>query len=158
MNTPLKAAIDAGADLLHVVYVEPQVAQIPFNRFQGTLEAIIRTLSVANAANIAADLETARRVNSSLAVIENLARGQPPAALEVRDFVRAAGQVYNQEVKSKRPRQLTIHRYHPRDVLGGPYGLVNFDISAIRQMIERGYADTRRHDCVARGCIVPDLR
>jgi len=25
-------------------------------------------------------------------------------------------------------------------------------------MIERGYADTRRHDCVASGCIVPDLR
>jgi hypothetical protein len=33
---------------------------------------------------------------------------------------------------------------------------MNFELPFIRQMIERGYADARRHDCAASECILPD--
>src|SRR5262249_20803864 len=44
-------------------------------------------------------------------------------------------------------REVTVHRYHPRDDLGGALGFLNFDRERIRHLIERGFADAVTHDC-----------
>lgn len=52
-------------------------------------------------------------------------------------------------------RALTIHRYHPRDDLGGIVGLLNFDSDHIANLIDRDYSDTVRHDCRESRCVLP---
>ena len=41
MNTPLKLAIDAGADTLHVIHLDPQVKDIPIEHIENTLGALV---------------------------------------------------------------------------------------------------------------------
>jgi len=53
-------------------------------------------------------------------------------------------------------RKLTVHRYHPKNILdGGVFGLLNFDDSRVSAMIDRGFQDAVTHDCAASGCIFP---
>ena len=155
MNTPLKPAIDAGADVLHVIYMEPDVSNMELGKFQSTIEVILRTRNIANGAIIATDLQTARRENASLRLLDSLHRGQWPGARDMADFARGAAHVREHILKSKLPRLLTIHCYHPRRMLEGKYGIANFDSGAIRQMVERGFADARNHDCSSSGCVIP---
>ena len=42
MNTPLQPAIDAGADILHVIYLDPEVENIPLGHLENTLETMYR--------------------------------------------------------------------------------------------------------------------
>jgi predicted acylesterase/phospholipase RssA len=155
LNTPLKPAIDAGADIMHVIYMETAIRKMKIDEYSGTLDAILRTRNIANAAIIEADLQTARRENSTLAAMGKLAGGQRPTPRELYDFARAASQVNDQLLQSKRPRPLTIHIYHPSRVMGSSFGFADFDAGAIREMIERGFADARSHDCAASGCVIP---
>lgn len=155
LNTPLKPAIDAGADVLHVIYMEAAVRDMQIEEYGGTLDVILRTRNIANAAIIEADLKNARRENSTLSAMEKLGAGVRPGSRELYDFARAAAHVNEQLLQSKKPRPLTIHIYHPGKVMGGAFGFANFDVDAIRQMIERGFADARSHDCAASGCVIP---
>jgi predicted acylesterase/phospholipase RssA len=155
LNTPLKPAIDAGADVLHVIYMEPDVGKMQLTEYENTLDAILRTRNIANAAIIASDLATAARENSTLAAMGKFAVGQRPSSQEMYEFARAASQINQQLLQSKMPRRLTIHCYHPVNVLGGELGFANFNSGAIRQMIDRGFADARSHDCKASGCVIP---
>jgi predicted acylesterase/phospholipase RssA len=155
MNTPLKPAIDAGADVIHMIWMEADIRKMPLGRYESTLEAILRTRNIANAAIIASDLETARRENSSISLLQKAASGGRPDGNEIYYFTRTASQVYQQLLKSKMPKELTIHCYHPVNVLIGQYAFASFDLRSVRQMIERGFADARRHDCVASGCVIP---
>jgi hypothetical protein len=50
---------------------------------------------------------------------------------------------------------LTVHRYHPRDDLGGALGLLNFDRDRIRYLIERGFNDATDYDSEAYEIILP---
>ena len=155
MNTPLKPAIDAGANILHVIYMEPDIREMQFDSYPSTIESILRIRNIANAAIIAADLRTAKRENASLLLLMKAQRGERSTPGDMYDFVRAAAHVQEHILHSKLPRPLTIHCYHPRSGLLGTYGLANFEASAIRQMIERGFADARNHDCSTSGCVFP---
>lgn len=155
MNTPLKPAIDAGSDVLHMIYMEPDIRSMVPSQYQSTLEVILRTRNIANAAIIASDLATARRENSTISLLEKVTNGERPEATEIYNFARGASQVYQQLLASKKPKQLTIHCYHPLNALLGQYAFASFEIGAIREMIERGFADARRHDCESSGCVIP---
>ena len=155
MDTPLKPAIDGSADILHVIWVEPEISEIPLNRFQSSIDAALRTRNISNAANISSDLATAKQINTSLTLMEKIARGKGANTSDIHDFSTTASKIHERLLSGRRYRPLTIHCYHPREIVGGSYGIVNFDLSAIRQIIERGYADARRHDCIASQCILP---
>ena len=155
MDTPLKPAIDGSADILHVIWVEPEVSEIPLNRFQSSIDAALRTRNISNAANISSDLAKAKQINTSLTLMEKIARGRGANVSDIHDFSTTASKIHERLLSGRRYRPLTIHCYHPREIVGGSYGIVNFDLSAIRQIIERGYADARRHDCIASQCILP---
>ena len=46
MNTPIEPAIDLGANLLHVVYMDPDISKIPVERLLNTLDVLDRLTKV----------------------------------------------------------------------------------------------------------------
>jgi predicted acylesterase/phospholipase RssA len=126
MNTPLLPAIRAGADVLHVIYLDPFVDQIPFPALPNSLATIYRLWAIQVGTNVDRDVAEADRRSREAAG----ARGAPSA------------------------RVLVIHRYRPSQGLGGAGGLLDFSAAAVDHGIDLGYRDAAAHDCQAAGCSV----
>src|SRR5438067_2272416 len=73
MNTPLLPAIRAGADVIHVVYLDPNVADIPLQRLQNTIDTFDRLTVIQWAAKANEDIETVRWVNMGIAALQKAA-------------------------------------------------------------------------------------
>jgi predicted acylesterase/phospholipase RssA len=155
VDTPLMPAITAGADVLHVVYLDPDVRKIPLQRLQNTFDALDRVRVIDWAHRMHQDLATARWINEGLEVFDRLAAGERPSDNELERFVRAAAQIATRIRQGVRYRKLTIHLYRPHEDLGGSLGVMNFDRDQIIALIERGYRDVADHDCVASQCLLP---
>jgi NTE family protein len=157
MNTPLKCAIQAGADALHVIYLDPDVRNLPLKVLQNTYNTLDRTMLISNATVTSEDVVTASWINDGLEVVERVGRGEEPTDPQLLAFVRTAAMI-EQRIRSGAPyRKLTIHRYHPkRDPGGGGVGILNFDRDRIRRLIELGFEDAAAHDCAQSMCVVPD--
>jgi predicted acylesterase/phospholipase RssA len=149
MNTPLRPAIDDGADEIHIVYLDPDIAMMPLQKFQNTFDTLDRVLAVNLAFHINSDIETAQQMNRAI----DLFAGGSNDVQETKTSDLAKLAARWERVKSERPpRKLTIHRYHPQRDLGGLLGILRFEKSAIEDLMEKGYHDTIRHDCAANNC------
>ncbi len=153
MNTPMNLAIDAGADILHVVYLDPEVKAIPLLPVRNTIDTISRLFAVQFAATVNRDIEVARQINEGLEVIAKAAGGGPVSARDVRPFILAAKRLSRVEDYSKY-RKITIHRYQPRDTLRTVLGLLNFDRNKTLDLIERGFQDAIFHNCKTSNCVL----
>jgi NTE family protein len=153
MNTPLAPAIRAGATELHVIYLDPEIRRIPLDDRETTLGTLQRTLAIGMAGIMRRDVEVAQRINRGLELLRGVRSG---ALGEDRgDLFQVIDQV-EEKLQTGRPyRLLTIHRYHPRDLLGGPLGLLRFERGFARMLMERGYRDVLEHDCEEAGCVLP---
>jgi len=157
LNTPLSTALNAGATELHVVYMSPDVRNIPTGDLQATLDVFDRVYHIMLATKIAEDITTARWINEGLAVLERYgAADVRDVSLEAeRSFIRVASVIHNR-IEAGRPyRPVTIHRYFPKRELGGALAMLNFEAGSLRAMMEMGVTDARTHDCAAAGCVVP---
>lgn len=155
MNTPLRPAIDDGADEIHIVYLDPDIAMMPLQKFQNTFDTLDRVLAVNLAFHINADIETAQQMNRAIDIFAGGSSGIQETKMS--DLAKLAA--HWDRVKSERPpRKLTIHRYHPQRDLGGLLGILRFEKSAIEELMEKGYQDTIRHDCAANDCERPIRR
>jgi len=156
MNTPVLPAIRAGATVIHVIYLDPDPSQIPIDRLQDTLDTFDRFITVQWAYKTNSDIETVRRINLALEIMGQpfgvATRSEPQQSdffqvlSLLRDRIQQAGPPY---------RTIEVHRYHPRDELGGPLGMLNFQGDTIKFLIDRGFNDAVQHDCLASGCILP---
>jgi predicted acylesterase/phospholipase RssA len=155
MDVPLNPAIEAGADTLHVVYYDPDVKNVPLTRVTNTLDILNRSRMIDWAIRVNQDIDTARRINEALELIERVARGEELAAGEEETLVRVSSRIDERNRLGKPFRKLTIHRYHPRDDYAGPLGALNFDRGHLVYLIERGFTDAVAHDCVASVCVLP---
>lgn len=156
MNTPLECAIQAGATTLHVIYMDPDVQNIPLRALQSTLGTLDRILVITSASKIGEDIETAAWINQGLEVIERASRDEALSGEDVNAFIRAASRIYQKMKEGRSYRKLTIHRYHPHDNLAnGALGLLNFDRNRMVSLIERGFNDALKHNCAESHCIVP---
>ena len=124
LNTPLKPAIDAGADALHVVYLDPEPGAVPLRPVGSTVDTIGRMFVASFAATMRRDIAVAAGVNREI----------------------AAG-------RHHRHRPLTIHLYHPREDTGGALGMLDFHRDRLEGLAGLGYRDTLAHDCAAAGCL-----
>jgi NTE family protein len=155
MHTPLSLATHAGADVVHVVYLDPAVSSIPLPRIPQTYSTMQRIFQISWAGAYNADIAAAARINRTLDTVDQLRTKLP------RDE-RTAG-LLRELVEGKRPagrgpfRRLTIHRYHPRDTLAGDLSLLNFDPDRIESLIERGFQDAVYHDDAESEDVFPDL-
>lgn len=129
VNTPLKQAIDAGAETLHVIYMNPDVQMIPLPAIRNTASAIYRIMVMGAASMMNRDIEIASRINENL---KTAAHGVE---------------------KSRNHRQLTIHRYHPRIATEELLGWLSFGRDHLAGIIERGFMDAVQHDCSTDQCI-----
>jgi NTE family protein len=138
MNTPLRPAIQAGANELHVIYMDPDVWRIPLPRLRNTLNTLYRMLVISFGLTVSRDIHTAAAINRRL-------RASP---------AEAETTVVTGVPRAKRYRPLTIHRYHPTEDLGGTFRWLDFDRDHVVRLIERGYEDTCVHDCKAMRCVI----
>src|SRR5262249_60300957 len=67
MNTPLKPAIDLGADVIHAIALDPDIANAPPVATPNTMDTIGRMLNITNSSRIEIDLKLAMAVNLGLA-------------------------------------------------------------------------------------------
>jgi NTE family protein len=125
LNTPLLPAIREGAQVLHVIYLDPRTERIPFPELPNTIDAAYRLYSLLIANTIQSDLLTAGHVN---------------------ELVEIGGGPY---------RPLTIHQYRPSKDMGGVAGLLDFNEAAIDRFMELGWSDAVNHDCAREGCVLP---
>jgi len=125
LNTPLKPAIDAGADELHVIYLDPELGAVPLRPVGSTIDTIGRMFIASFASTMKRDLAVAAAVN--------------------RDI--AAGR------RRDGHRSVTIHLYHPRVDTGGALGMLDFSRQRIVELAELGFRDAIGHDCRAASCL-----
>lgn len=156
MNTPLNCAIDAGATTLHVIYMDPDIQNIPLHRLESTIEVFDRIIIITSATKINEDVDTARWINEGLEVMERATLGDDLSDKDVRAFIRVAAQIQKRSQSGTPYKKLTIHRYHPHDDLGGgALGLLDFNRDRMAALIERGFVDAMNHDCPASHCVLP---
>lgn len=131
MNTPLKPAVRLGAEVIHVIYLDPLLDRIPFPPISSTLETMYRAFAILSADHLNADITIAARINQLL-------------------------RVGGGEERLRKYRPITVHRFRPEDDLGGGEGLFDFSIDTVERWIEEGYRIAVEHDCRADGCVLPD--
>lgn len=124
LNTPLKPVIDAGADVLHVIYLDPAPGAVPLRPVGSTVDSMGRMFVASFAATMRRDLEVAAKTNREIA-----------------------------EGRRSTQRLITIHLYHPGADTGGALGMLDFNRGRIMSLVEQGYRDAVAHDCRTSGCL-----
>lgn len=156
MNTPLKPAIVEGADVLHVVYLDPDVDSIPIHYLSNLLSTLYRTQIINWAATVNDDISDARNINDALVLLGKLKQKGGAQDVDAKGVMQSLARFGAQLEAVSRYRPLTIHRYHPRDELGGPLSLLDLRRERIEYLIERGFHDAASHECRISKCVLGD--
>jgi predicted acylesterase/phospholipase RssA len=156
MNTPISYALDAGATELHVIYLNPDVRTVPLQATESTIDVFDRVMSTVMCNMINQDIATATTINKGLEALERVAADAPLDPTHANNMLRVVSKIYKSIEADQPYRKITIHRHHPSKDLGGPLSILNFSQGQIRDFIELGYNDTRSHDCVRNGCLIPN--
>lgn len=158
MNTPLLPAIEAGANVIHVIYLDPLVSELPFPELPNTLDTFYRFYDIVLAANVRNDLSTAEAINEELALLAALGIIAESGAFLIAEpppGLRRVSRVVERIAEGRPYRPLAVHRYRPRTDLGGVEGFLDFTDGFIANLIEQGYRDTLQHDCGDAQCALP---
>ena len=153
-TTPLLPAIQESATM-HLVYMDPDLSTINPIRLVDIVDAMDRVIVVNFAYMLNRDIQRAREINITLELIQNGVRVESLSPQEGLALLHSLAPIRARILAGNPYRPLTIHRYHPRDDLGGDLGLMNLARSRLVEIIDRGYADTVAHDCEASGCVIP---
>ncbi len=156
LNTPLMPALDQGADILHVVYLDPDISAIPLGALNSTVATTYRMQAISWAALVNRDIDRVARINRGLSAFERIQRGETLDRSELDSLAKGAIMVLGgTHLSTYRP--VTVHRYHPREELSsGPLGMLNLDRDHIEALIDKGFTDARLHDCAKEGCVLPE--
>jgi len=153
MNTPLKPAIEAGADTLHIICMDPDMSRVPLPRMPGTSAVFSRSIEINFRTAIVQDIQYATEVNHALAILndhqplaDHKGHGSPHMLREALKRI-----IGPSTTRIRRP--LTMHLYYPAGGLN--VGWLNFGLDGIARLIRRGREDAISHDCIANRCIFP---
>jgi len=155
MNTPISYALDAGATELHVVYLNPEVGDIPLRKNEGTIDVFNRSIGMMLAAAINQDVAMAESINKGLEILDGAAAGSETKPSEAANVLRVAAKISERIRQHRRYRRLTIHRHYPHREIGSVLGMLNFSQAQIQEAIELGYRETCEHDCAVNHCVIP---
>ncbi len=144
LNTPLSPAIHAGAEILHIIYLDPEVSNIPLARLRQTYTTLHRIFQIGWSAAYADDISDAARINRSLEAVE---RARQSLTLDEKgaDILFEVAQLRRAAAEAPY-KPLTIHRYHPQTPLEGELSMLNFERSRVEALIEAGFTDAVYHD------------
>ncbi|MCH9651589.1 MAG: patatin-like phospholipase family protein [Deltaproteobacteria bacterium] len=150
LNTPLSPAIHAGAETLHLVYLDPDIKNIPLAHMQNSYDSFLRMMQITWAAAYNDDIGDASRINRGLEAVEKIRHGEGSPSAEAKAFLESGGGRIGRKLKP-----LTIYRYHPRDPLEGSLGFLNFSRDRVEALIERGFQDAIQHDSIESEDVIP---
>lgn len=162
MNTPLKPAIRAGADVLHVIYMNTDVKRMPVDSLRSTLDTLFRTQTIAWAETVNGDIKRAKAYNEGMEMLADpgsltmKSDAKEDIERKMKGFFGAAGVIARAAETGKKYHPITIHRYFPPDGLSGALGFLDLRPKRIQRLIDEGFDHTVAHDCVANGCIIPE--
>ena len=155
MNAPLNPAIKAGADVLHVVYLDPDVSSIPIHYLSNVLSTLYRTQVINWAHTVNEAITSAGDVNASLKLIRSAQNPDGMPDVSATSVMQALVKFGGSLEEISKYRMLTIHRYHPRDELGGPLSLLDLRPERLDYLIQRGFRDAISHNCAISKCVLP---
>jgi predicted acylesterase/phospholipase RssA len=155
MNTPISYAVDAGANEVHLVYMNPAVRDVPLHKNEGTIDVFDRAIATMLAAAINQDIAMAESINKGLDTLNAANADTETAPSEGANWLRVAARIGDRLRQDRPYRSITIHRHYPRQEVAGALGLLNFSRVQIRDLIELGYRETCEHDCAMNQCIIP---
>lgn len=156
MNTPLLPAIRAGANVLHIIYLDPQVIELTFPELPNTLDTFYRLYDIVLASNTRSDIGAAAAINAELALLASVGViTESGRSLEDESplRLRRVSRVVERIAQGRPYRPLEIHRYRPKTDLGGVAGFLDFRAGFIAELIEQGYQDALHHDCADARCV-----
>jgi NTE family protein len=157
MNTPLRPTITAGAKVLHVIYMDPAVKNLPLDDINYTVQVLYRTQVISWARTINREIAHDRVINQAVRVLSQV---DPQVAATIADYLirtQPTSKIANRLQREPGSREIIIHRYHPSEDLGGVIGFLNLKRERIEGLIEKGFSDGVYHDCVASQCVLPYL-
>jgi len=156
LNTPLAPAIAAGATDLYVIYLDPDISRIPIADLATTVGTLQRTFAISWAARVNEDIAHATRINRGLAVLAKLAQegvAEAEAEPRLRELTEVVATIRARRAAGRPLRPLVIHRFHPPELLGDAFGMLDFDRRMLERLIEQGYRDALAHDCSTEQCV-----
>jgi predicted acylesterase/phospholipase RssA len=132
MNTPLRPAIDAGAQIISVIELQAEVRASGLEQTTGTLSILDRMIAASAEYAIRSDIETARRVNSEI------------------DDEGEVGEMH----RRKHHHKVSIHRFRPKYPLGSAAGMLNMSAANLNEFMDLGYQAAKAHDCKLSKCVL----
>lgn len=171
LNTPIQPAVEADADILHVISLFPNIDKIPLDRPGSTLTRTYRQQVIAWATELREEIQNYQDLNDRIGIVNMLLEAgirlqavspdnefftgegfqgiiaRPPAELE---------QLRDEMYRLPATKLRTIHHYYPGDDISGPLGLLDFDRDRIKLLIQRGFEDAIGHDCERNKCVQRD--
>lgn len=156
LNTPLNPVIDAGARVLHVISLFPNVVNIPLATMSNTLATAYRQQIIGWAKTLESSIKRVRDINRMLAFVglisDVLQRNKESFSAEDLESLRIKDiEQFLQQYRAYTP--VTVHQYSPGDDVSGPLGLLDFDRDRIADLIEHGFEDGVQHDCILNRCV-----
>jgi hypothetical protein len=147
-------AIDADADVLHVIYMDPDVKNMPTEELEYTLQVFYRMQVIGWARTINREIDHDQTLNNAVRILGQI---DPGVAKTIEDFLltnQPESKIAGRLRRAPGRREITIHRYHPIENLGGLLGFLNVHHDRIAGLIERGFSDAVDHDCKWSGCVL----
>ncbi len=146
LNAPLLPAVDAGADVLHVIALDTDVGSKPPDD-RGTMRAFYRSLAIGWDAALERDLERIRGCNA-------LWRRVRESDLSVA--VQAGLLDASSAAAGFAARPIVVHRYVPGGGFEDADGFFDLSRDRIAAAVELGFTETTQHDCTSSGCVLVD--
>lgn len=160
MNTPLREAIQLGADVIHVIYLDPDISSIPNSALGSTIATNYRLQQISWAQLVNDDIEDAAMINQGLRILRRIEAGEQVADPELESLAKGMSKVVPRLKRYLTYKPITIHRYHPCEELseGGALGLLNLNRDHLENLIDKGFTDASLHDCLEEKtqCILPE--
>ncbi len=156
LNTPVLPVLSDGANVVHVVFLDPRIQEIPFPEVPSTLDTIHRLYVIMVADNFKSNLQAARYLALNLRQLR--ARSPEDEALDLRELAEVNPLVSSLLLGKKPEEPISapeIHVYRPDSDLGGALGLLDFRLETVDGLIAQGFRDAAAHDCEKEGCVLP---
>jgi NTE family protein len=150
-NTPLNSALSAGATELHVVYLNPKPQFLPLKGQPDTLDTMLRVFYLLLAGRIEQDVVNLSQINQGLQALAKFQNGGNVPTNAALAFAKIAAKALQNS-----HQLVTVHRYYPRGVLAGEFGMLDSQLQTIVNVIEAGENIALTHDCQESGCLLPE--
>jgi predicted acylesterase/phospholipase RssA len=157
MNTPLREAVHMGGEILHVIYMDPDVSKIPSSALGSSVATTYRLQEISWAALVNDDIEDAAMINEGIRILRRISGEQDVVDTELELLAKGMHKLAPRLKRYLTYKPLTIHRYHPHEELSsGALGMLNLDRDHLEDLIDKGFTDATLHDCDQEGCVLPE--